>query len=238
MKLKKVRTRVDTSALGLEETEYDKIEKATQEDGSIDLAQVYDIPSSDGFNNKYQRTVDSMMERKGLSDEEAYAKEYQLRVAHQVLINGGSTQKIAELLNISLSKARGLKNELNARLIKEARSLNKDKVVGQSLMFYDSIQAKFLQMSQGDSTQGPGAQVNSLRSRIEALKGALQAQSDKNKFLKDVGFFREPLNTSEEADVRSDDANTLRDMAQLIISGEDFEIDNSDDDTDDDVELL
>jgi hypothetical protein len=233
MKLRKVIARNIPD--GMEPTEFTKITAAVDESGSVDLADVYDVPAPvDEIETKNQKTIGKFMDRSGISDEKLYAKEYKLRAAHQIIINGGSTAKIAELLNISLGEARNLKNELTARLVAEVRTLDKNKVAGTALMFYDAIQAKFLQMAQVDQHTPD----RMLRSKIEALKGALQAQSDKQKFLKDTGFWDEGLRNGQDSGAHADHANDLRDMATVIISGDNFEYDGVEDETKDGLELL
>lgn len=235
MKLKRVTSK--NMPEGMEPTDFDKIEAAKNEDGSVDLAKVYDIPKATDEDEtlvKNEKTVQRLMNSSGLTDEKLYAKEYKLRAAHQIIINGGSTAKIAEILDISLSEARTLRNELNARLVAEVRGLDKNQVAGQALMFYDAIQAKFLQMAQTN----PADPDKNLRSKIEALKGALQAQSDKQKFLKDTGFWNEGLNNGQDLGQHVDQANDLREMAQVIMSGYEFEADTNNEEVQDGVSLL
>lgn len=227
MRIQKIRNKINPADIGVSTEEFDKLSNGA------DLSDVYENPPEEKASS-VEKTVVRLTENAGLADEKAYQKEHKLKAAHQILINGGSTAKIAELLKISLSEARGLRTELNARLINEVKTLDKNKLVGQSLMFYDSVQAKFLQMAQTD----PLNPDKNLRSKIEALKGALQAHSDKNRFLKEVGMFREPINSGAEGDVHGDGANDLRDLAQMVISGEAYEIVDGNEEERDSVELL
>lgn len=226
-----VSKRINPSAIGISNEEYEKIVSASENE-ETDLAEVYDAPDTPA--SPEQKTVVKLMEEKGFEDQKAYRKEYQLKAAHQIMINGGNTGKIAEILKISLSEARALKRELQARLIKEVKSLDKNHVAGQALMFYDAIQAKALQMAATDPLN-PNAH---LRSKIEALKVALQAQTDKQKFLQVSGFWNEPLNSGDAKDTHVDNANDVRDMISGIMTGQDYEIVDQDEEEQIEVDLL
>jgi hypothetical protein len=221
---------VNPSAIGISNDEYDKMMNAKDEDGAVDLADVYDAPETPA--SPEQKTVVKLMEEKGFDDQKAYRKEYQLKAAHQIMINGGNTGKIAEILKISLGEARSLKRELQARLVKEVKSLDKNHVAGQALMFYDAIQAKALQMA------NTGNPTDQLRSKIEALKVALQAQTDKQKFLQMSGFWNEPLNTGDASDTHTDGANDIRDMISGVMSGNEYEIVDENEEEQIEVDLL
>ncbi len=133
-KFRPVGARINASRLGIDNPEQDKIDAATDENGVVDLASAFTVPPASEHDSK-QQTVVKILEEKGYeTEEQLYKKEYQLRVAHQIMINGGSTSAIASKLGVSPAEARKLKNELSARLINEVKTLDKNKVAGQALI--------------------------------------------------------------------------------------------------------
>jgi hypothetical protein len=225
--------RLNPRKVGVENTEYEALEAAQDENGVVDPAKVFPVPEASGDTSS-QQTVLKIMDEKGyVTEENLYQKEYQLRIAHRILINGGSTTMIAQKLNISPAQARKLKNELSARLIQEVKSLDKNKVAGKALMFYDHIQAKALQLV------GQAGDTKSLRTQVEALKVALQAETDKQKFLVMAGFWNTPLDQGlQNYDSHIGGADEMRQILTGIVSGDEVEVFQDDEDESDGIDLL
>lgn len=228
----KVSSRIDPASLGIDTTneELEKIKENTDEDGKINLGEVYNIPApTDGAG----KTIVKYLERDGLEyTESAYKKEYQLRATHQLMINGGSTAQIAQALSISLNEAKNLKRELAARQIHEIKNFNPQHEIAKAMMFYDHIAAKALQMANKTGKD------SSMRSQIEALRVALQSQSDKQKFLALAGAYETGLRNGTGDNKHVDDAVAARDMLSAVLTGGTYEAVLDDDETDDGVELL
>lgn len=228
----KLSARVNPEKLGIEvkNEEMDAIKAATDEDGVVDLAQVYEVPVvTDSTENV--KTLNKYLERDGIEYTEVqYQKEYRLKAAHQIMINGGTTAHIAQSLNISLNEAKNLKKELTSRQVSGIRNLSAEQEVAKAYMFYDHIAAKALQLS----TKGGEKQ---LRNQIEALKIALQAQTDKQKFLHNAGLYESGFrNTGVNA--HTDSANDIRDMVAGVLSGHVMEAEPDEDEIDDGVSIL
>lgn len=232
-KFRPVAKKVKLSDLGIENEEGDRIEDATNSDGTVRLEDIYDVPEPFDETQNKTGTVVKYLEEKGLSEEKLYQKEYQLRVAHQVMINGGSTTQIAQKLDITPAQARKIKQELTARMINEVKTLDKNKVAGQALMFYDHIMAKALQVvNKADPND------KQLRNKMEALKIALAAQTDKQKFLVMSGYWNNGLGAGGVADPHTEGANDLRDIMDAVLSGDTYEVVDTDTDMDDGIELI
>lgn len=228
-----VSKKVDLSELGVENEEGDRIDAATH-DGIVKLEEAFDVPAEVTDDNNKTNTVVKILEEKGLSEEKVYQKEYQLRIAHQVMINGGSTVQIAQKLDITPAQARKLKQELNSRMINEVKTMDKNKVAGQALMFYDHVMAKALQIVNKKDDND-----KQLRNKVEALKVALQAQTDKQKFLMGAGYWENGLGASSAVDPHTDGANTLRDIMDAVLTGDNYEVVlDEDNDIDDGIELM
>lgn len=232
----KISNRVDPTKLGIDVSseESKKIKAATKEDGSVDLSEVYDIPMP-ADNDGKAKSIVKVMEHNGLEySEEQYRKEYQLRAAHQLIINGGTTHQIATALNISLNAAKNLRRELAARQLNEIKKFNAQQEIAKAYMFYDNVAAKAFQLiakcEKGDKPQ--------LRTAVESLKVALQAQSDKQKFLALAGAYENGLRSGNADDRHTDDANEVRDMLTGVLSGGTYEVIEEEDDLDDGIEVL
>lgn len=227
-----VAKRIKPQDLGVDNPEGDRIDNATDEDGVVRLEDAFELaPPVDGENKT--GTVVKYLEEKGLTEEKLYQKEYQLRVAHQVMINGGSTTQIAQKLDITPAEARKLRQELTSRMINEVKTLDKNKVAGQALMFYDHVMAKALQV-----VNKPDAQDKQLRNKVEALKVALQAQTDKQKFLVMSGYWSNGLNQAGAVDPHTSGANDLRDIMDAVLTGDTYEVIDTGEDNDDGIELM
>jgi hypothetical protein len=232
--------RIDPQKLGIDTStpEYEKIKSATDTDGQVALEQVYDIPMAADEQGKH-KTLVNIMEHNGIEySEKEYQKEYQLRAAHQIMINGGSTLQIAQALSIPLNAARNLKKELAARQMNEIQNFNAKAEIAKAYMFYDHIAAKALQIANkpikaGDKNGG------SLRTAVESLKVALQAQSDKQKFLALAGAYETGLRSGTGTNRHADDASDIRDMLSGVLTGDGaYEAVVDQDEFDDNIEIL
>lgn len=229
----KLSSRIDPEKLGIkvENKELDAIKESAETNGGvIDLADVYEVPDATEVTS-VTKTLDKYLEREGLEyTESQYQKEYRLKAAHQIMINGGTTAQIAQALNISLTEARNLKRELVSRQKSAVRNIDVEQEVAKAIMFYDHIAAKSLQLSaKGGEKQ--------LRNQVEALKVALQAQTDKQKFLQLAGVYENGFR-SNSGNIHVNGANDVRDMVTAVLSGHAVEVVEEVDETDDGVELF
>lgn len=233
-KFRPVGKRVKPQDLGITNPEGDRLDRATDESGVVRLEDAYDVPDEVIAEDNKTQTIVKYLDEKGLGEEKLYQKEYQLRVAHQVMINGGSTTQIAQKLDITPAAARKLRQELNARMINEVKTLDKNKVAGQALMFYDHVMAKALQIVNKQDKDD-----KQLRNKVEALKVALQAQTDKQKFLMGAGYWSSGLGNTGISDPHTDGANDLRDIMNAVLTGDSYEVVIDDDvELDDGIELM
>jgi hypothetical protein len=236
---KPVSSRLDPSKVGvdIENEEFEKIKENTDEDGQVNLGEVYNIPAP---TDSTGRTVVKLMEREGIEYTDAqYRKEYQLKATHQYMINGASTAQIAQALNVSLGEAKNLKRELAARQLNEIKNFDPQQEIAKAYMFYDHVAAKALQMANKTSEgTGTNKKAVSMRSQIEALKVALQAQSDKQKFLAIAGAYEQGLRSGDASNKHTNDANDTRDMFNAVLSGDVYEVVEEEDNLEDGIEIL
>lgn len=228
----KITSRINPAKLGIEveNEEQEALEAAKDDDGVVDLAKVYDIPVSNSATES-NKTIVKYLERDGIEyTEKQYQKEYRLKAAHQIMINGGTTAQIAQALNVTLNEAKNLKKELVSRQISGIKNLSVEEEVAKAYMFYDHIAAKALQLS----TKGGDKQ---LRTQVEALKVALQAQTDKQKFLHNAGMYDNGFRNGN-TNTHVDSANAIRDMVTSVLSGDSYEAVPDEEEIDDGVSVL
>lgn len=240
MKFKPViSNRVNPAKLGIEveNEEISKIKESVENNGgSVDLAEVYEVPLP-VENNSKNKTLNKYLEREGLEyTEKQYQREYQLKVAHQVMINGGTTAQIATTLNITLNAAKELKRELTSRQIAAIKKMNVEEEVAKAYMFYDHVAAKALQLSNKQLDGKAG--VAGMRNQIEALKVALQAQTDKQKFLALAGAYQNGVKNGEASDRHVDGAANLRDMLSGVLEGGVYQAVPEEETLEDGIEIL
>lgn len=235
MKIKPIiSNRINPAKLGIEieNKEYDALQENTDGEGHVHLDKVYNIPAPSPESDK-QKTLVKYMENEGIDyTETQYKKEYQLKAVHQYMINGASTAQIAQALNVSLNEAKNLKRELAARQLNEIKNFDAHQEIAKAYMFYDHIGAKALQLAakSGDKI--------GIRSNIEALKVALQAQSDKQKFLALAGAYESGLRSGDGNNRHVNDASDVRSLLTGVLSGDAYEVVSDDDELDDGIEVL
>lgn len=209
MSIKKIAQRVDPSL----------IDKEGLDVGSV----TWDDLPAEGV-TEARRIIADSQDRNNVSYADVYTQEVRLKTAHKIIVRGGSVNDISRNLGITLSEANALRKELYLRLAEEVKSLDKNQVIGQALMFYDEVTATFMQMA-APPTNANDTQRNQmvgLRTRVEALRGALQAQSDKQRLLKEAGFYSTPFKDSAPKDERAQEANDLKDVMEIVIQGGEF----------------
>lgn len=112
--------------------------------------------------------------------------EARLVYVHRQLIRGVHHTDIAQKLNISVAMFYTIKKDLEQRLRDTLVFMDIPQVIGDSLHFYDDVRTTALSYSQEDSPHSP-------KIKLEALKVALEAERDKNTFLKTVGVYGKEL---------------------------------------------
>jgi hypothetical protein len=86
-------------------------------------------------------------------------------------------------------------------------------------------------------TEASGKAV-SMRSQIEALRVALQSQSDKQKFLALAGAYETGLRSGDGTNKHTNDASDTRDMLDAVLSGDVYEVVEEEENIEDGVEIL
>ncbi len=145
----------------------------------------------------------------------AYSKEYRLQLLHRMLMRNVPLDQIAVQLQVSISTVEKDRAELKKRLREAAQQLNIEEMVGSQTAEYDEIAAMALRIaSQGAQRDENGNAVQAVPTamRLAAMRTALAAKADKNRFYNTAGVY----------DVlrfrKSEDGNNISDIQQLMMT--------------------
>ncbi len=109
----------------------------------------------------------------------SYAKEYRLKMVHRMLMRGVSLDTIAEEMDVSIHTIMRDRKELRRRLQDEAKNLDINHLIGDTLGFYQELQAMSLRMA--TMKKAP------MNMRLAALRTALASKNDQFRFLNSAG---------------------------------------------------
>lgn len=166
-----------------------------------------DAPPGPEANNPRNRMMSVAM-----AGSPGYAREYRLELMGRLLMRGVGLDIIAQQLEISITTAERYRAELRERFRENARSLNIEEMVGNELAFYGELSQMPLRIASAEGTPTP--------MRLAAVRTALAANADKNRFLTasgvfDVLRFRQSAGEGELSDVQMLMQNTLQMMQSL-----------------------
>lgn len=110
-----------------------------------------------------------------------YLEEYKLQLLHRLLMRGLHLDVISGMLGVPVATLYEWRKRLFKRLREEAKRVDIYLLAGKTLTFYSEIQSISLRMA-SDTAQ-------TSRTRLESLRTAMAAESLKNQFLTNAGFF-------------------------------------------------
>lgn len=118
----------------------------------------------------------------------SYAKEYRLNLLHRLMMRGYPMDRIAGIMNVSLSTVMRDKKELMTMLRGRSQQLNVDELIGNQLAFYDDVTGNVMRIMDQSSTSEDGrVQAVPVPMRLAAARTAMTAQADKVKLLQATG---------------------------------------------------
>lgn len=173
-----------------------------------------------------------------------YQKEYRFKLLHRMLLRNVPLDKIADELNLSLSQVRRDRAELYTQIREEAKSLDINMLVGDSVGFYNEIMSMSLRAASLNKTP--------LNMRLAAMRTSLSAKNDMHRFLQASGVYDVlRFKAAEEVDSGDDISKMVKltkMMLEMDIDGElpdegiivpkdkiDSQMSYEDDDDEDDV---
>lgn len=147
------------------------------------LVQYQNTPTEDLLQKSLPLPGDEEKKSYKLSPEQAQAR---LVYLHRELSRGTQVEVIAEKLKISVALVYVLRRDLEARLRDSLLYLDIPQAIGDSLHFYEDVRSVALSYTQDTLPYHP-------KIKLEALKVALEAERDKNTFLKNLGVYGKQL---------------------------------------------
>ena len=109
----------------------------------------------------------------------SYAKEYRLKMVHRMLMRNIPLDTMAKELGVSIHTIMRDRKELRKRLQEEARNLDINHLIGDTLGFYQELQAMSLKMA---------TQITApMNMRLAAMRTALACKNDQFRFLGSAG---------------------------------------------------
>ena len=141
-----------------------------------------------------------------------YEREYRLTLLHRMLMRGLPLDQIAEELRVSISTVTRDRAELAERLKNEAKKLDSNLLIGDTMGFYKEVQGMGLRAA--SMTKVP------LNMRLAAMRTALGARADMNRFLNATGVF-DVLRFRSTDNSGSTDIQRLMEMTEQLLNSDD-----------------
>lgn len=141
-----------------------------------------------------------------------YEREYRLQLLHRMLMRRVPLDEIARELDVSVTTVKNDRLELFQRLKEEAKKLDINLIIGDTMGFFAEVQG--LALRTASIKQVP------MNLRLAAMRTALSSRNDQNKFLQAAGVFDVLRYRMTEQD-SSADLDKLMTLTEKILSGED-----------------
>lgn len=142
-----------------------------------------------------------------------YEREYRLKLVHRMLMRNVPLDQIAQELSVSVDTVMRDRKELFNRLKEEAKSLDINKLVGDSMGFYNEV--KGMALRSASATKLP------MNLRLAAMRTALAANNDMHRFLSHVGVYDVLKYRTGEGESSSDIDKLMQITDAVIKSAED-----------------
>lgn len=110
-----------------------------------------------------------------------YEREYRLKLLHRMLMRNVPLDEIAKELDVSVATVIRDRNELFKRLREEAKRLDINILVGDSVGFYTEVQSMAMRMASNSKLP--------VSSRLAAMRTGLTAKNDMHRFLNAAGIY-------------------------------------------------
>jgi hypothetical protein len=165
----------------------------------------------------------SRLDQVAMAGSATYAKEFRLRLLHRLLMRNIPLDEIARQLKVSISTVEKDRAELKKRLREAATQLDINEIVGGQGEFYDEVAGMALRVASAGAERdenGNPVQAVPTAMRLAAMRTALAANADKNRFYASAGVydvlkFRRAENGTGLSDVQMLMMQTMEMMQQL-----------------------
>ncbi len=167
------------------------------------------------------------------SGSRSYAKEHRMNLLQKALTRGMGLDVLARQLGCSVSTLEKDRAELYKRHREMARDLDINQIVGEQTMFYNDVTAMAMRIASqegGVDSQGRPIQGNPLPMRLAAMRTALAAKGDQNRFMNTAGVYDvQRFRRAEDGTGKTDIELLMERTAEMLAmaaSGDDFSFDN------------
>ncbi len=155
-----------------------------------------------------------MDEVKRRSRATGYEREYRLKLLHRMLLRNVPLDQIANELGVSVRTIIRDRQELNRRLREEAKNLDINELIGDTIGFYKEVRGMGLRAA--SLSKAP------LNMRLAAMRTALGATNDMHRFLTNAGVYDVLHFQPNEKDSQGD-IEKLVNITEQLLSSEDIE---------------
>lgn len=148
----------------------------------------------------------------------AYEREYRLQLLHRMLLRRVPLDEIARELDVSVSTIKNDRAELYRRLKDEAKNLDINKLIGDTLGFYAEVR--------GMSLRTASLAKMPMNTRLAALRTALSSKNDEHRFLVASGVF-DVLRYRAAEDKSGNDITKLMQLTEAVagsLADDDFDL--------------
>lgn len=152
-----------------------------------------------------------------------YEREYRLKLLHRLLMRNVPLDQIAQELDVSVHTVIRDRKELYSRLRQEAKKMDTNELIGDTLGFYNEVQAVAMRMASASNLP--------VSSRLASLRTALASKGDSHKFMSLAGVF-DVLKFRKDSEESSDDITKLMAMTERLLSSDEEDLESVDLDAD------
>jgi hypothetical protein len=144
-----------------------------------------------------------------------YEKEYRLKLVHRMLMRNVPLDQIARELEVSIHTVMRDRKELYSRLKEEAKKLDINKLIGDTMGFYQEVQGMGLRAA--SVTKLP------MNMRLAAMRTALASKNDLHRFLNHVGVY-DVLRYRAGTEGGDTDIEKVMKLTESLLAGEDGDL--------------
>jgi len=147
-----------------------------------------------------------------------YEREYRLQLLHRMLMRRVPLDEVARELGVSVQTVIRDRKELYNRLKDQAKTLDINHLIGDTIGFYDEVKSMGLRAASNSKY--------AMNARLGALRTALAAKNDMHRFLQAAGVF-DVLRFKSADEGSTDDIAALVEISKAILESEDGKFDES-----------
>lgn len=138
-----------------------------------------------------------------------YQREYRFKLLHRMLLRNVPLDKIAEELNLSVSQVRRDRASLYKRVREEAKELDINHLIGDSVGFYNEVMSMALRAASLNKTP--------VNMKLAAMRTSLSARNDMHRFLQAAGVYDVLKFKAAEEQGSGDDISKMVKLTRMLL---------------------